>query len=318
MNATVAVIGAGNIGTRHLQAILKCSEVERIFAMEPSAQAVEKARQALGEEQGRVTFCSETAQLPPALDVVIVAVNSMVRRQIVEQLLAAVHVRYLILEKVLFPRVEDYEAVRQLLERTGTSAWVNCVRRSWPYTRRLQELFANSERVSMQVSGNLWGIGCNTIHYVDWLCAITKSDLVPVFDYSRLDNEILESKRSGYVEFTGELSATLGAHTLRLISWQGVFDGFHITLEDSTKLCTLREVGDRGVNIIRDRATGAEQTEEYECPYQSNLTNRVLSTLLSKNVCPLVGYEQSARQHIPMIQTFLKKLGTKSDVCNIT
>lgn len=316
--SVIAVIGAGNIGTRHLQAILKCQEPCSIFAVEPSENARAKAQQTLAEQQERVTFCSEIAQLPRGLEVVIVAVSSKVRRQIVEELLAHATVKYLILEKVLFPQVEDYIAVKELLEQTGTKAWVNCVRRSWPYTKRLQELFAQSKQVSMHVSGNMWGIGCNTIHYVDWLCAITQSDLVPVFDISKLDDEILESKRSGYVEFTGDLFAKLGTHSLQLTSKQGTFDGFHITIEDDAITCTMREIGDKGTNIIRNRTTGEEVVEEYECPYQSNLTNRIVSPLLTEHVCPLVEYEQSMREHIPMIQAFLEKIGTDSGYCNIT
>lgn len=314
----IAVIGAGNIGTRHLQAILKCQEPYNIFAVEPSENARAKAQQALAEQQDRVTFCSEIAQLPRVLEVAIVAVSSKVRRQIVEELLAHATVKYLILEKVLFPQVEDYIAVKELLEQAGTKTWVNCVRRSWPYTKRLQELFAQSKQVSMHVSGNMWGIGCNTIHYVDWLCAITQSDLVPVFDISKLDDEILESKRFGYVEFTGDLFATLGTHSLRLTSKQGTFDGFHITIEDDAITCTMREIGDKGTNIIRNRTTGEEVVEEYECPYQSNLTNRIVSLLLTEHVCPLVEYEQSMREHVPMIQAFLEKIGTDSGYCNIT
>ena len=235
-----------------------------------------------------------------------------------EELLAHATVKYLILEKVLFPQVEDYIVVKELLEQTDTKAWVNCVRRSWPYTQRLQELFAQSKQVSMHVSGNMWGIGCNTIHYVDWLCAITQSDLVPVFDISNLDDEILESKRSGYVEFTGDLFAKLGTHSLQLTSKQGAFDGFHITIEDDAITCTMHEIGDKGTNIILNHATEEKVVEEYECPYQSNLTNRIVSPLLTENVCPLVGYKQSMREHIPMIQAFLEKIGTDSGYCNIT
>lgn len=318
MKAAIAVIGAGNIGTRHLQAILKCQEPCDIFAVEPNEQARDKSQEILGEQRNRVKFCSELYELPGALDIVVVAVSSMVRRKIVESLLEHVKVRFLILEKVLFPQIEDYAAIKALLDRTGTKAWVNCVRRAWPYTQRIQELFAQSKQVIMHVSGNMWGIACNTIHYVDWLCAVTQSDLVPEFDISRLDDEILKSKRSGYVEFTGELSVVMGNHTLVLTSNKGNFDGFVITVDNGEILCTLREHEDKGICTIYDRVTGKKTEEEYECPYLSNLTNRLVSMLLKEQSCPLVEYEQSVRQHIPMIQAFLRKLGTDSGYCNIT
>lgn len=222
------------------------------------------------------------------------------------------------MKKSYFLDIEDYVTINELLEKTGTKAWVNCVRRSLPYTKRLQELFSHSKEIHMHVSGNLWGIGCNTIHYVDWICAITKSYLIPVFDISKLDNEILASKRPGYVEFKGSLFAKLGLHSLQLTSYKGIFNGFDITIEDEKIKYTLHEVGDKGTNVIYDKLTGEKLIEEYEYPCQSNLTNRVISSLLIKKVCPLVEYEQSMRQHIPMIEAFLKKIGTSIDYCNIT
>ncbi len=318
MNSTVVVIGTGNIGTRHLQAILKCEEPCDIYAVETSLAAQNKARETLGTLCQRVFFCDSISKLPEMLDVVVVAVSSKARRQVTEELLEHRTVRYLILEKVLFPQVEDYIAVQHLLKQTGTKAWVNCVRRSWPYTRRLQDLFSQSKQVSMKVNGNMWGLACNTIHFVDWLSAIMRVNEKPTFDISQLDDEILESKRCGYVEFSGTLLATLGANTLQLISREGIRGGLSTTLESECVTCHIEEMGDRGENSIYNRITGEIITENFECPYQSNLTNRIVSELLTKGTCALVEYDQSMEQHIPMIQAFLKKMGATDGYCNIT
>lgn len=322
MNHTIAVIGAGNIGTRHLQAISKCTEDIRLFAVDPWETSLTKCRETLDATEGRrvrdISYLTNSTELSKEIEVAVVAVSSGLRREVTEALLCRSSVRYLILEKVLFPRVADYAAVERLLEEKGVKTWVNCARRSWPYTQTLVSAFSGSESVSLRLEGNMWGIGCNTIHYVDLLAHLTGSTDAPVFDISGLDDEIIPSKRQGYVEFTGTLRAAMGKHRLELVSSPGEFNGFRILIEDSSRRFVITEKGSRGQTIKTDLRTGKEETEDFTVPYQSGLTNGVVSDLLATGSCRLTPYRQSAAMHVPMIEAFLRKLGSGTDVCSIT
>ena len=212
----VAVIGAGNIGTRHLQAIAKCDEDIELYAVEPVLEAAERSQEmVLNMPERRVQsihYCDNIEKLPLAVDAAVIATGSLARRKVTEQLLAHASVKYLILEKVLFPCIEDYHAVGQLLVEKGVTAWVNCVRRSWPYMQTLKDRIGGKTPVTMSVEGNMWGIACNTIHYLDTLAWFTECDAPIEFDIGGLDDDVIDSKRSGYVEFTGELADTSFAY----------------------------------------------------------------------------------------------------------
>lgn len=318
MSAKVVVIGAGNIGTRHLQAILKCGESLEIFAVEPNKDAQKKSQEILGKISSRISYFIEIDELPKTIDIAIVAVNSGVRRQAVEQLLAYSSVKYMILEKVLFPYVKDYPEVEELLRNHDVKTWVNCARRSWPYTQTLKEYFCESSTISMCVRGNMWGLGCNSIHFIDFLSHLT-GRLDPVnIDISGLDDTIIPSKRSGYVEFTGELNVQIGPHNLKLISSQGVFDGFDIDIKSERIECHIKEKESSGVNFITNLSFGTCREELFEVPFQSSLTTQVLTNLLLTGTCPLTLYNDSIRLHVPMLRAFAEKLNGGSEYCNIT
>lgn len=127
----VAIIGAGNLGSRHLQALALTDIPLAVQVVDPSEKSLDVAKERWQEMPinplvERVTFHKELDELNGNFDVVIVATSSKPRRAVVEKLLAKNKVRYMILEKVLFPRLSDYEDVGRLLERHNVKAWVNC------------------------------------------------------------------------------------------------------------------------------------------------------------------------------------------------
>lgn len=320
----IAVIGAGNIGTRHLQAITKCREDIRIYAVEPVPAAVEKSREMIKNTEGKhiqdVTYCASIDELPEQIAAAIVATGSMARRAVTEQLLAHADVSYLILEKVLFPRVADYSAVGELLRARGVKAWVNTVRRSWPAFRALKERFDWSGPISLSVEGTMWGLGCNTIHFLDLLYWLGGCKGEVSFDISGLDDGVISSKRSGYIEFTGELRASVGDDRLTCISHRAetIVPGFVIDIQSPQAACRIEETPSDAIITITETASGRTWSEPFEVSFQSSLTNGVISDLLNTGDCALAPYEESARLHVPMIEAFLQKLDNGSDCCNIT
>src|SRR5947209_4742456 len=132
---TVALIGAGQIGSRHLQALARLEA--DITVIDPSSASLDRARELAGKSD--IRYATQLDQLGPAIDVAIVACSARERRSVVESLLAGRKVGALVLEKVLFQKIEDYEAVGALLKERGVRAWVNCPRRLWPFYQALRE-----------------------------------------------------------------------------------------------------------------------------------------------------------------------------------
>ena len=87
-------------------------------------------------------------------------------------------VKYIIFEKVLFQKVEEYHSVDMLLNRYKTRGWVNCHRRIYPTYQNLKELLFGEELVDMEVVGNGWGLACNSVHFIDLYAYLTSAPLL--------------------------------------------------------------------------------------------------------------------------------------------
>lgn len=323
----IVIIGAGGIGSRHLQALSKMNNPMIIQVVDPSQEAITKAKKIIENEPScqikNITYYPNMDSLSKEIDVAIIAVTSGIRRKVTEELLSISNVKNIIFEKVLFTKIEDYYIIQQLLIEKNIHAWVNCARRSWEFYRALRMLFSDANYIYITVSGKDWGLGCNSIHYLD-LLAYCSGDIKEInIDISHLDKEITHSKRSNYVEFTGTLKGTMGPNNFTLISTVADSESKIIIESDICKCIIYETVPIGTAKISKKNIDGNWYEDKVEFPiqYQSGLTNLVVQDILNTGDCILTPYNDSLLLHIPMINAFLSKLKYESgptDICNIT
>jgi hypothetical protein len=296
----IALIGAGQLGSRHLQGLALLDRPARVTVVDPTDTSLATARERFAQvKQGKVeaVFTQSIGDLPRELDGAVVATGADVRRKAIEALLGQSKVKVALLEKVLFQKIEDYAAVGALLEKRGTRAWVNCAQRLWPFFRDLRPRTLGKSNVDIVVNGANWGLGCNAIHNLDLLHFMTGSDECRI--ESRLDPGTIPSKRPGFIEFTGTLVAhgVRGNRVLQVSEREGdaPFE-IEVRTPDSVFVWTLKD--------------GA--------PFQSQLTHGVLADMLDKGTSVLPGYPESAALHVSMLEVFLRHLGPDADACAIT
>ena len=133
----VTIIGVGQLGSRHLQG-LKRSQLELdIWCVDSNVSSLDTAKkryEEIPEEINKeIHFVQSIESLPVSIDLVIVATSSKSRAFVIKCLLERCKVKYLVLEKFLFPRLEEYSEVQSLLDRNNIIAWVNCPRRMFDY-----------------------------------------------------------------------------------------------------------------------------------------------------------------------------------------
>lgn len=300
---SLVLIGAGELGSRHLQSMASlpgCS----IDVVEPDALSVEKARQRLAQVQvnaAQIRFFQSIVQLSSQYDLALIATGSAVRFALSQELLRRAKVRYLVLEKVLFQRPEHYALMQNLLEQYQVQAYVNCPRRCYPLYQQLKAATAR-QSLSMQVQGNLWGMACNSIHFIDLVSFLTSESLQRV-DASQL-GQSLQSKRAGYLEVAGNLHCVFS-------------QGSELMLR-----CTANEQAPISVDIEYSSADGCFDIDEVKGSvhkigdpepfisslpmlYQSQLTAGVVSDLLGSGRCSLTPFAESSALHLPLIHSLL-------------
>lgn len=323
MNKSIVIIGAGQLGSRHLQACKLLNIGTNIYVVDPSNNALMVAKERYDaippNDLHNVQYLNNLNGIPFNIDVAIVATNSKQRSQVINDLLSHVAVKYVLLEKFLFPDLKSYDDISNLLSTKNVKAYVNCPRRMFEYYKKLKNEI-NDRKIEMVVKGNQWGLGSNAIHFVDLFSFLTNDHDVKL-EHEALDDALHESKRPGYVEFTGSLSISNKKGTLQLNSFNAEIAMPEIDIICDSTQFTICESSPSHIKKYDD----GQLTDDYviSIPYQSQLTNLVIQQLLEDGTCDLTEYEASATLHKFMLNIFIQKairlnVQSKSNQINIS
>lgn len=209
------LVGAGQIGTRHLQAVARCGAVSGIRVVEPSitGRSLAAIRWAETGDPRPVPECHEVLHdiAQGWADIAIVATSAARRRGIVEDLLR-LGVRHILIEKLAFQHPRDYD---QVLGRSDdASIYVNCVYRYAPVLKEIRKRLSRGGRFELRIDCGDIGMATNLPHWTDILSYFAG---VPVgLMQVTIDGPTRESKRGdGMCEFAGEAIAAAGDGILR-------------------------------------------------------------------------------------------------------
>ena len=299
----VSIIGAGQLGSRHLQGLKTAQTEMEIWVIDASNESLEVAKERCeaidATTPKKVHYAQTIEELPEEMDLVIIATGSKPRASIIKSLLLRCTVKNLVLEKVLFPLLSDYDEIGNLLKEKDVKCWVNCPRRMYGMYQQIAAMINKKLPLSMVYEDENWGMCCNSIHEIDIFMYLT-GDTSYIIDTSKVNNEIETSKRSGYIEMTGSLKVTTPkGNELVLTSENGFKGKSGITiLNGATKFFIDETHGfwDEG-----------EERHEFKMPYQSQLSGILADDVLIKGNCSLSTFEQSTSYHKPFIAALLEK-----------
>ena len=324
----IAIVGAGQIGSRHLQALCHLKNPTRIDLVDPSDESLQTARgryeyeevKSSGKQDTELWCHNSLDDLPDTLDLVIVATNSIVREKVIRDVIEKRLVKNLILEKILFQRIEQYIEVNNFLEESSIPTWVSCWMRTTDLFKQIKSALNLNNAVHIKVEGSQWRMGTNSIHFMDLFSYFTEYNDFKFTDI-QLSNELADSRHKGCKEFLGQMiGQNSRGDTLNLIC-RGPEDEPPIVeivnTPDRYKVIGLTgKVGFESSNDLANR------TGETTLPYQSQLTHLWADDILSRGTCDLPTYAESMPLHLELIRVFtdhLEKItGGGADVCPIT
>jgi hypothetical protein len=322
----LGLVGAGQVGSRHLQGLARLQLPCEIDVVDSSPESLRIA-QARAEEVGTnpmvraIRFHTSMDALPKELDYVIVATSADVRLGVVQRLLERGSVRRLLLEKVLFQKVGDYELARGLLALHAVKCWVNCTRRAFPIYSDIREFFSADPIQHFQVRGGGWGLGCNSVHFLDLLGMLT-DDVPEQLSARDVDPTLIPSKRKNFFEFTGTLRGRYkrGAE-VEITSLANSSARRLQTFRSERRVCIVDEAAGAAFFLATDR-TGLCERKDFRMPLTSELAAPVAAQILTQDACALSTFEQSSAYHLPLLDALGRHaaafLGTSPEFCPIT
>lgn len=300
------IIGAGQLGSRHLQGMLKWKGEQKVYVLDPFEESLKVAssRAAEVEHDHEVLFVTDIKDVPRQLNLVIVATQSNIREKIVENLLNSCSVEFLILEKVLFQEVDAYHRVNRLIQ--GIPTWVNHPRRMFSFYQELkQKPIMQIPNKIFSVQGTNWGLGCNGLHFIDLFMFLTTSKLKSLNTFW-VDQQIIESKRNGYIEFTGSLLGELdNGDKFIITSQKGHPSGTTICVSYEDKQFVTLE-GGQNINLFFPDENPKVELNLFAIKYQSSLTEQLCADIFETGTTNLPSYDEACQPHILFIEAFLE------------
>jgi len=309
---TILVVGCGNIGRRHIEALAAARRTMRVIGIEPSDTARVQAEALITRFAAGSQVLADMTGAPDAADLAIIATSAAHRRSAFETLLAGCKPKAVIFEKVLFTTRTDLDAVGRLLTTRTIPAFVNCGRRGFPAYERLRDLLATRRGLSMKVTGAGWNLGSNAIHFVD-LAEYVLEDRIVALDESGLNSKPEPARIAGCVDLFGTLRGTLaGGGSITITQERAPGDPLSITFFDGGESWRVEEGAKRLVHV---NANGKKDEQVFETLFVSGMPY-LYTDILDGKSCRLTPYAQSAAQHALFLDAFRRCLGlsTTEDV----
>lgn len=314
----ISIIGAGQIGSRHLQALANLKNTVRIQLVDKSKDSIEVALNRFQDvykgDANRITLqhFSSIQDLEKYQDLVIVATDASHRYDLVKELVQTKNVRSMILEKVLFQKENEYYEIDCLLKNKKIPTWVNCVLRATDFYRGIKSTLNKNKPIRMTVEGDSWGLACNSIHFMDLLSFF--SDCRD-FEFTKveLDKKIYDSRRSACKEFSGKLvGKNSQGHSLSLSCKSGECEEADkggpilIQIDNDNKKHVITSYLGRAIYKIITESEEIEKT--VVLPMQSQLTHLLAKNIFQNDTCDLPSYRDSMVLHLCLIKVLLEQI----------
>lgn len=320
----ICLIGCGNIGSRHLQAIAKLPFSIDVDIIEPISESVELAKKRLYENKydqdtHMFSWYKNIQELKDKPDLTIVATTATGRAELLCKLADLGHSRFLI-EKMVCQSNNEYKIIIGKFHEKNAKAWVNTNPRCFSSYQKLKEFFKDSKMIHFSVTAsNVSALGTNTIHYMDLFSYFT-DDYDIKLNGDLLIDEIFPNKRGSHLmEFAGTVVGKIR-------------NGSTVTLSflPSDKLPTIVNIIGKDKHIMIDETNQGildmmdHENKKFSFLYEhtSSITTKISQEILEKDSCELTTLENSQVLHKEIFRIFNlhvnKITGEQIELCPIT
>lgn len=321
----VLIVGCGELGSRHLQAVASLPQVAEIEVVDPRPEALAQGRERLaevsrGEGTAAVRWLASLDEASPAGGLCIVATQADVRCAVTRQVAERLGYTAFLLEKLVAQSIEEGDALLEVAGTRGLAIWVNCKTRAYPFHQRVKQRLDPREPIIFTAVAGNHGLASNGIHDVD-LFAFYDEATVILNGGCRIDPIAHRTKRGLW-----DLSGTLQGYTEK---------GSHLTVsyaaDHQASDCLF--IGSRRYRCLVDHMNRWAVEAEAETgwvwrpvPFEGNLlvsamTQTFASDILAMGRCQLPTLGASLVAHrfvLGALQPAFSRLLERAALCPVT
>ena len=168
----VLIVGCGELGSRHLQAVSALGEVGEIEVVDPAPDRLQTGRMRVDQVEDRnpeiryrwLTTLDEASREG---DLCVVATQADIRCSIVRDVADRSSYNRFLLEKIVAQSVDDYDDLLALARTRGLSVWVNCKKRGHEAHRTVKARLNPNQPLILSVIGGNHGLATQGVHAAD-------------------------------------------------------------------------------------------------------------------------------------------------------
>lgn len=301
MKYKIILVGAGQLGSRHLQGLVRCNLPLEIIVIDPNVESLNRAKSRWIEVAATgvvhsVEFKHNFDEIAGSIDLAIISTNAGGRAELIQRIAKHLEVAYWLIEKVLAQSETELDLISTVLGE-NTKAWVNTPRRVMAWHQALKQATPRRTPSACTVSGGDWGLACNTVHFLDFMMWWTGEKVVSI-NTAQLASQWHPAKRGAYWEVYGTLLAQFSGGSGLTLHCTSEAANFAMTLGTQNDQWSIRELD--GVAV---RSNGALLPGRME--FQSEMTGALAESILSKGNCNLPTLSESVTLHRPLLNSLL-------------
>jgi len=318
----IILVGCGNIGSRHLQALVKLHTSIDIHVVEMSKKSKNLAKLRLNEikfnkKNHQIFWYSSINKIKKIGDLTIIATLSQGRVTLIMNLLKMGHKKFLI-EKPVCQSKQEFDKLLKHMKFFNATGWVNTNRRYFESYKKIKHNLRNAKFVNVNVFSESSGLGTNAIHFIDlfsWLLNDSKIKLNGEFLFPKL----FSNKRGKqFKEFYGTLIGSGKNNSSLILTFlPSKNESIFVAISTNISNYVIDELGQHAFEIGK-----SNQKFKFKFEHASQLTTRIVQDILEKNTSFLPKLDESYIPHVELFRVFnlhiKKQLKRQVTLCPIT
>ena len=322
MKKNILLVGCGNIGSRHLQALVKLPFKVDIHIVEKSNKSKILAKNRLkqikfNKKNFNFFWYNSVDQLIDTSDLVIISTLSQGRADLIISLLKNKNKKFLI-EKPVCQSKQEYVNLLSQMNLFNATGWINTNRRYFESYQKIKNDLCNCKFININVVSTASGLGTNAIHFLDlfsWLINDSKIKLNGKF----LNPKLFSNKRGReFKEFYGTiLGSGKNNSSITLNFLPSKDESIFLTISTDSLTYVIDELNQNALKIDK---FGKKFNFNYQ--HVSESTTKIVKDILEKNKSLLPQLDESFFNHIELFRIFnlhiKKQLKGDITLCPIT
>jgi len=322
----VLIVGCGELGSRHLQAVASLAAVSEVEVVDSRPEALEIGRSRFlavpdRNESIEARWLTSLKDISGGGSLCVVATQAAGRCALVEEIAETAGYASFLLEKMVAQSVLDYRSLLEFSKGRGLSVWVNCKTRAHESHKRVKQHLDPNSSITLSVIGGNHGLANNGIHMADLFVFYDDADHIESMG-GHVDAQLHASKRPGILDLSGTLAGHSEKGSLFMLSFS----------KDHEVPACFSVVSPRYRAIVDDMAqTFYESTPDNGWEWRqidvhknmlvSQMTKKFASDILSSGSCELPTLEQCFPAHefiLSELQPHFNRLLKREADCPIT